>query len=97
MIEVKALTKKFGLKPVLRGLDLKVQPGEFVALLGPNGAGKSTLLRIISTLARPTLGRVRVAGFDLPHQADSVRRLFGGVSHQTPFYGDLAPPRNLQF
>ena len=61
MIEVRRLVKTFGLKPVLRGLDFRAVPGEFVALLGPNGAGKTTMLRILASLSRPTLGEVRVA------------------------------------
>ncbi|MCX6070304.1 MAG: ATP-binding cassette domain-containing protein, partial [Chloroflexi bacterium] len=44
MIEVRKLVKTFGLKPVLRGVDFRAEPGEFVALLGPNGAGKTTML-----------------------------------------------------
>ena len=97
MIEIKSLTKNFGLKPVLRGLDLSIQPGEFVALVGPNGAGKSTLLRILASLARPSLGWVRVAGFDLPAQAGSVRQLLGVVSHNPLLYGDLSADENLRF
>lgn len=97
MIEVKALTKNFGLKPVLRGVNLAIQPGEFLALLGPNGAGKSTLLRIVASLSRPSVGSVRVAGFDLPNQADSVRQLIGVVSHQPLLYTDLNAEENLRF
>ena len=63
MIEVKKLIKRFGLKAVLRGLDFHVEHGEFVALLGPNGAGKTTFLRILSSLARPSMGEVKVAGY----------------------------------
>ncbi len=62
MIEVRKLTKRFGLKTVLKGMDFQVQNGEFVALLGPNGAGKTTFLRILASLSRPTFGQVTIAG-----------------------------------
>ena len=97
MIEVKKLTKRYGLKTVLRGLDFQAQPGEFVALLGPNGAGKTTFLRILSSLARPTLGEVRIAGYRLPAQASAVRQRLGVVSHLPLLYGDLTAEENLQF
>ena len=97
MIEVRRLVKTFGLKPVLRGLDLHLEPGEFVALLGPNGAGKTTLLRILASLARPSLGEVRLAGHRLPGEAAAVRRIVGVVSHQPLLYGDLTAEENLRF
>ncbi len=97
MIEVRRLVKAFGVKPVLRGLDFDVNPGEFVALLGPNGAGKTTFLRILATLSRPKMGEVRVAGFSLPRQAAAVRQRLGVVSHQPLLYGDLNAEENLQF
>jgi heme exporter protein A len=68
-----------------------------VALLGPNGAGKTTFLRILSSLSRPTLGQVTVAGFSLPHQAAAVRRKLGVVSHMPLLYGDLTAEENLRF
>jgi heme exporter protein A len=97
MIQTRALTKVFGLKPVLRGVDLEVAPGEFVALLGPNGAGKTTLLRILASLSRPTLGSASVAGFPLPSHADEVRRRLGVLSHHPLLYGDLTAEENLRF
>src|SRR5512144_1211817 len=97
MIEVKKLVKRFGLKPVLRGLNFQVEPGEFVALLGPNGAGKTTFLRILASLSRPTLGEVSIAGYRLPGQAASVRRRLGVVSHLPLLYGDLTAEENLRF
>jgi heme exporter protein A len=97
VIEVRALVKTFGLKPVLRGLDLHLEAGEFVALLGPNGAGKTTLLRILASLARPTLGEVRLADHRLPGEAAAVRRILGVVSHQPLLYGDLTAEENLRF
>ncbi len=97
MIEVHKLVKRFGLKPVLRGLNFHAEPGEFVAILGPNGAGKTTFLRILASLSRPTLGEVRIAGFRLPAQAAAVRRRLGVVSHQPLLYGDLTAEENLHF
>jgi heme exporter protein A len=97
MIYVHKLVKRFGLKTVLKGLDFQVEQGEFVALMGPNGAGKTTFLRILSSLSRPSLGEIRVAGYRLPGQASSVRRRLGIVSHQPLLYGDLTAEENLQF
>lgn len=97
MISVRQLVKNFGLKPVLRGLDLTVAEGEFVALVGPNGAGKTTLLRILATLSRASLGQVHIAGFELPAHAAEVRRRLGVVSHQPLLYGDLTAEENLRF
>ena len=97
MIEVKTLVKRFGLKTILRGLEFSVEPGEFVALLGPNGAGKTTFLRILATLSRPSLGKVKVAGYSLPDEAAQVRAKLGVVSHLPLLYPDLTAEENLRF
>jgi heme exporter protein A len=97
MVEVRGLVKRFGLRVVLRGIDLTVNQGEFVAVLGPNGAGKSTLLRILATLARPSAGMVKIAGYDLPAQSASVRQHLGVVTHSPLLYGDLTAAENLNF
>ena len=97
MIQVRKLVKRFGSKTVLRGLDLEVRAGEFVALLGPNGAGKTTFLRILASLSHPSLGEVRVAGHRLPRQAAAVRARLGVVSHTPLLYGDLTAEENLRF
>ncbi|HSL44382.1 MAG TPA: heme ABC exporter ATP-binding protein CcmA [Anaerolineales bacterium] len=97
MITVKKLVKRFGLKTVLRGVDFEVQPGEFVALLGPNGAGKTTFLRILASLSRPSLGQVKIAGYNLPNEAAQVRARLGVVSHLPLLYGDLTAEENLRF
>ncbi len=97
MIRIRKLVKTFGLKPVLRGLDMEVHEGEFVALIGPNGAGKSTLLRILAGLSKPTLGEVSIAGYQLPAQAGAMRRILGVVAHQPLLYGDLTAEENLRF
>ncbi len=97
MIQTRALKKSFGLRPVLRGVDLEVAPGECLALMGPNGAGKTTLLRILATLSKPTAGAVQVAGLPLPAAAGAVRRRLGVVAHPTLLYGDLTARENLEF
>jgi len=97
VIAIRALSKSFGLKSVLRGIDLSVAPGEFVALLGPNGAGKTTLLRIVATLSRPNTGEVKVGGLSLTTHASAARRLLGVVSHQPLLYGELTAEENLRF
>ena len=97
MIEVRKLVKRFGLKTVLRGLDFRVEAGEFVALLGPNGAGKTTFLRILASLSWFLLGEVAIAGYRLPSQVAAVRQRLGVVSHLPLLYGDLTADENLRF
>lgn len=97
MIEVRSLTKVFGLNPVLRGLDLDVARGEFLTLLGPNGSGKSTFLRILGALSRPTGGTVKIGGWELPAEADYVRAQLGVVSHLPLLYDTLTAEENLMF
>jgi len=97
IILVQKLVKRFGYKMVLKGMEFTAEPGEFVGLLGPNGAGKTTFLRILSSLSRPTMGLVRVAGYQLPQQAAGVRANLGVLSHQPLLYGDLTGEENLQF
>jgi heme exporter protein A len=96
-IEVHGLVKAFGHQVALRGVDLTVAAGEFLTLFGPNGAGKTTLMRILTSLARPTSGTVRVHGEDLGKAATHVRRNRGLISHNPLLYGDLTADENLSF
>ena len=97
MIEAKGLVKAFGFFPVLRGLDLVVERGAFVALLGPNGSGKTTLMRILASLSRPTAGMVSIGGWSLPGEAEAVRAQLGVVAHQPLLYDGLTAEENLRF
>lgn len=97
MIEIQGLTKTFGPRTALDGVDLSVSEGEYVALVGPNGAGKTTLLRILATLSQPTSGAVQVGGLDLSSAGEEARRRIGFLSHRTLLYDDLTAEQNLRF
>lgn len=97
MIVVDKLVKSYGFYPVLRGIDLTVKQGEFLALLGPNGSGKSTLLRILSGLSRASSGRVTIGGWELPNEAAAIRKQLGVVSHLPLLYDSLTAEENLMF
>ncbi len=96
-LEIKGLKKSFGLKPILRGIDLELNQGERKALMGANGAGKTTLLRILAGLTAPGAGAVRIAGLDLTRDAQRVRQLVGFVGHQPYLYDELTALENLLF
>lgn len=97
MIELRRLSKAFGSKYALRGVDLTVAEGESVVIFGPNGAGKTTLIRILASLSRPTGGTVRIGGLDLATHADGIRRYLGVVSHAPLLYDSLTAEENLRF
>ncbi|MCY4466133.1 MAG: heme ABC exporter ATP-binding protein CcmA [Chloroflexi bacterium] len=97
LIEVQRLSKNFGWLPVLRGLDLLVQRGEFVLLLGANGSGKSTLLRLLCGLSRATSGVIRIGGWSLPEEAQAVRAQIGLLAHRPLLYENLTARENLDF
>jgi heme exporter protein A len=96
-IEARNLTKRYGYRQVLRGVDLCVKPGEFLVLFGPNGAGKSTLIRILCTLMKPSGGMAKVAGHDIADDPDGVRANIGLIGHSTYLYEDLTALENLRF
>jgi len=96
-IEVRGLEKSFGEHLALRGIDLGVNPGECLVIFGPNGAGKTTLLKIMSTLLKPSAGRVFLDGIDIRDKPTEIRRKLSLVSHQTFLYDDLTIFENLKF
>lgn len=85
-LEIAQLTKTYagGVK-ALRGIDLKVEAGDFYALLGPNGAGKSTTIGIISSLVNKTSGTVRVFGYDIDKDIVNAKRQLGLVPQEFNF------------
>ncbi|MEV0676924.1 ATP-binding cassette domain-containing protein [Actinosynnema sp. NPDC050436] len=87
-IETSGLRKSYGDKTVLAGIDLDVREGTVFALLGPNGAGKTTTVAVLTTLARPDGGVVRVAGHDVVTDTRAVRAAIG-VTGQFASVDDL--------
>ena len=85
-LELEKLTKTYpgGVKAV-RGIDLRVEAGDFYALLGPNGAGKSTTIGIISSLVNKSSGKVRVFGYDLERDIVNAKRQLGLVPQEFNF------------
>ncbi|GMG87015.1 ABC transporter ATP-binding protein [Biformimicrobium ophioploci] len=69
----------------LKGIDLKVEPGDFFALLGPNGAGKSTTIGVISSLVRKSGGKVRIFGVDTDQDFPGAKQLLGVVPQEFNF------------
>lgn len=80
MITLEKISKSYGsgeaASPVLKGIDLEIRSGEFVAIMGPSGSGKSTLLNIIGALDEPSSGSYRFAGTDLGKLSKVQRALF---------------------
>ena len=91
------LKKSYGVKPVLRGIDLSIESGRRVALLGANGAGKTTLLRVLACLTKPDAGTVSIGGYDVVHEAQESRQLTGFVAHSPYLYDELTARENLLF
>ncbi len=97
MLAARGITKRHGLREVLRGVDLDLEPGRVLALHGPNGAGKSTLLRILALLQRPSAGQLLWEDRPVRGREAEVRRSLGVVAHQTFLYDYLTAEENLRF
>ena len=97
MIEVSNLTKRYAGRTAVSDISFAVARGEIVGLLGPNGAGKSTTMRILSCFMPATSGTVRVAGFDVFHESDEVRRRIGYMPENNPLYPEMRVREYLKF
>lgn len=90
------LTKQFGDFVAVDHISFSVAEGEIFGFLGANGAGKTTAMRMLCGLSRPTDGRAEVAGFDILHQSEEVKKHIGYMSQKFALYDDLTVSENLK-
>ena len=93
VVQIKDVTKRFEETTALQGIDLEIEPGEFVSLIGPSGCGKSTLLRIVGDLVQPTSGSVVVNG--KPARQARVDRDYGIVFQDPVLYDWRTVAKNI--
>ena len=89
------ITKRYGDLTAVDKINLSIDSREIFGLIGPNGAGKTTLVRMLTTVIPPTDGTAVVAGFDIRHDADSVRRSIGVVSQASTLDVELTAWENM--
>lgn len=102
VIEVNNLVKTFFLKKgvkieAVQGISFNVEKGELFGFLGPNGAGKTTTINMLTTQLTPTSGTAAVAGYDIVHQRDQVRKTIGIIFQDPSLDTELTAEENLRF
>jgi len=107
IIQVDNLTKKFSTKGGLTSgqnglvavdnVSFRVKKGEIFAFLGPNGAGKTTKIKILTTLLKPTSGKVQLNGFDPLSNQNEARKSFGIVFQDPSLDDELTAFENMEF
>lgn len=95
--EVRELSKQFGKFDAVRSISFDLQQGEVFGFLGPNGAGKTTTINMMTGLALPTSGSIRVAGFDGIREIKKVQGRIGIVPDESNLYEELSGLENLLF
>ena len=96
VVELQRIEHDFGERQVLRGVELRIEPGASLALFGDNGAGKTTLLRIVAGLLRPSRGAARIGGVPALTAGPALRRRVGFLSHRPLVWGGLTADENLR-
>ena len=97
IIEVKNLVKKYKDLMAVDNVSFNVKKGQIFAFLGPNGAGKTTTIKMLTTLLKPTSGKIIVNGFDPLNQMLEVRKSFGIVFQDPSLDNELTVYENLEF
>ena len=97
VVEARGLSKRFGDRVALDGLDLRLPRGEIFGLLGPNGAGKSTTLNLFMGFLQPSAGTARIAGLDCARESRAVMRLVGHLPEEPALFENLTGRELVSF
>ena len=97
VVDVRNLWVRYGNLVAVRGINLTIPQGEVFGFIGPNGAGKSSTIKVLATLLRDFVGRVRVNGLDVLTKPQQVRERIGYVPDFFGVYEDLTVEEYLQF
>jgi ABC-2 type transport system ATP-binding protein len=95
MIKVEHLVKDFGEVTAVDSVSFDVAAGEIFAFLGPNGAGKTTTIKMLTTLLKPTSGRIEIDGLDPSTRSNEVRKRFGIVFQDPSLDAELTAFENM--
>ena len=96
-VETRGLTRTFGSKRAVDGIDLRVPPGSFYGFLGPNGAGKSTTIKCLTGLLQPSAGEIRILGIDPVVDPVEIKRRVGVVPEDLGLFDRLTAAETLSF
>src|SRR5256885_16631545 len=97
MIQLSALSKRYGSFTAVDSIDLTVPRGQLFGFLGPNGAGKTTTLRMIAGILRPTTGRIEIAGIDIVADPRAAKAKLGFIPDRPFIYEKLTGAEFLRF
>ena len=96
-IQVRGISKSFGLTKAVDSLSFEVRRGEVVGFLGPNGSGKTTTMRMLTSFYTPDEGEILIDGVDSQEQDMVTRQSIGYLPENNPLYGDLLVSEYLRF
>src|SRR5437868_4123062 len=96
-VEARDVVKTFGDIKAVDHVSFGVKPGEIFAFLGPNGAGKSTTIKMLTTMLRPSSGKLYLNGHDVTREQAMVRKSFGIVFQDPSLEEELTAYENMEF
>ena len=96
-VDVHGMTKRFGDRTAVNGVDLQIPTGKICGFLGPNGSGKTTFIRMLCGLLRADRGSGTCLGYDVSSQSEEIKKRVGYMTQRFSFYEDLSIEENLSF